>query len=211
MNILITSGGTREYIDEVRVLTNISTGKLGAQIADFFRMSPKVENIFYLCSKNSILPKKDVTIINADSVSEVMAVMEKIVPKVDVVIHSMAISDFGFKPSPVKLKSNDPMLFIESLKDRIVVNPKIISFIKIWNKNVKLVGFKFEVDKSNEELIDIAFESLNKNDCDYVVANDKAEMKLKNEHVAYIIDKNKNIIKCESKLSIAMKLLEKLT
>jgi phosphopantothenate-cysteine ligase len=34
--ILITSGGTREYIDEVRVLTNISSGALGAVIAKDF-------------------------------------------------------------------------------------------------------------------------------------------------------------------------------
>jgi len=36
MKVLITSGGTREYIDDVRVLTNISTGKLGATIANTF-------------------------------------------------------------------------------------------------------------------------------------------------------------------------------
>jgi len=34
MKILITSGGTREYIDDVRVLTNLSSGRLGAVIAD---------------------------------------------------------------------------------------------------------------------------------------------------------------------------------
>ena len=36
MKILITSGGTTEYIDDVRVLTNISTGRLGAQIGTCF-------------------------------------------------------------------------------------------------------------------------------------------------------------------------------
>ena len=34
--ILISSGGTREHVDEIRVLTNISSGKLGAKIAEAF-------------------------------------------------------------------------------------------------------------------------------------------------------------------------------
>ena len=50
----------------------------------------------------------------------------------DVVIHSMAVSDFGFKPISEKLKSNDPDAFIESLKIRIFKTPKILSQIKKW-------------------------------------------------------------------------------
>jgi phosphopantothenate-cysteine ligase len=34
--ILITSGGTREAVDSIRVLTNISSGKLGSEIAETF-------------------------------------------------------------------------------------------------------------------------------------------------------------------------------
>ena len=33
MNILITSGGTREYIDPVRFISNASTGKMGYALA----------------------------------------------------------------------------------------------------------------------------------------------------------------------------------
>ncbi|MGZ7242311.1 phosphopantothenoylcysteine decarboxylase domain-containing protein, partial [Streptococcus pyogenes] len=36
MKILITSGGTRESIDQVRSITNHSTGQLGKQIAERF-------------------------------------------------------------------------------------------------------------------------------------------------------------------------------
>jgi phosphopantothenate-cysteine ligase len=221
MKILITAGGTREHIDEVRVLTNISTGKLGAQIAQVFfyeNVRDEVEKIYYICAKDSRLPvylknpnypmmNPDIEIITVDSTKEVYDIMEKLVPQVDIVIHSMAVSDFGFKLSNIKLKSNDPQAFVDSLRDRIVVNPKIISFVKKWNPRVKLIGFKFEVNKTTEELIDIAYESLIKNNCDFVIANDKSEMKEKNEHIAYIVDKNKRITNCVGKLDISVKLL----
>lgn len=215
MKILITSGGTREHIDEVRVLTNISTGKLGAQIANIFSLKHSVEKIYYICSKGSQLPVIDsrqnvIEVIYVNNTQDVYNEMGKLVPQVDIVIHSMAVSDFGFKSANTKLKSNDPHAFIDSLRERIVVNPKIISFIKKWNPRVKLVGFKFEVEKTHEELIDIAYESLTRNNCDFVVANDKSEMKEKNEHIAYIIDKEKNIVNCTGKLDISLKLLNKL-
>jgi phosphopantothenoylcysteine synthetase/decarboxylase len=54
MKILVTSGGTTEYIDEVRVLTNISTGNLGSIIADTF--AKHGFEVTYLSSKSSILP-----------------------------------------------------------------------------------------------------------------------------------------------------------
>ena len=215
MKILITSGGTREYIDEVRVLTNISTGGLGAQIAELLYDNRCVETIYYLCSKGSKLPvigakQNVIEVIYVNNTQDVYNEMERLVPQVDIVIHSMAVSDFGFKPSNTKLKSNDPQAFIDSLRDRILVNPKIISFIKIWNPKVKLVGFKFEVGKTHEELINIAFESLTKNNCDFVVANDKTEMKEKNNHIAYIIDKNRDITDCAGKFDISVKLSNKL-
>ena len=40
MNVLITSGGTREPIDGVRVIANSSTGATGAAIADAFFAAP---------------------------------------------------------------------------------------------------------------------------------------------------------------------------
>jgi len=73
---------------------------------------------------------------------------------------------------------------------------------------VKLIGFKFEVGKTKEELINIAYESLIKNECDFVVANDKTEMEEKNSHIAYIINKNKEIVDCEGKFDIAENLLK---
>jgi len=195
--ILITSGGTREYIDEVRVLTNISSGKLGAIIAEEF-MRYCDYDIYYVYVKGSKIPLSDfptplfLHLYEVTDVQSVYEVMERLVPEMDVVIHPMAVSDFGFKPIDEKLKSNDPEAFIESLKNRIYQTPKILSHIKEWNPNCFLISFKFENGLNNYRLITTAFESMVKNNCDIVIANDKKEMKEVGDHVSYFIHKSKS-------------------
>ena len=54
-NVIITSGGTREKIDEARVISNLSTGKLGSLIADEFMNCGFVKNVFYICGKKKLV------------------------------------------------------------------------------------------------------------------------------------------------------------
>lgn len=227
-NIMVTAGGTREYIDDVRVLTNISSGKLGKIIANQFLISKKEYNIHYICPKNSFIPNQheldlenglnsDIDVYQSNlhihyvtDVASVMKIMEELVPKMDIVIHSMAVSDFGFKPITEKLKSNDPEAFIESMKNRIYKTPKILSHIKTWNPKCILVSFKFEVNLDHDELIKIARNSMIDNGCDIVVANDKTEMVKNKSHIAYILSSDEPDIesKANNKYDIAKQLYE---
>lgn len=231
--ILITSGGTKEYIDEVRVLTNISTGKLGALIADtIIKQTEDMVEIHFVYVKGSELPKSDgfirmrktkdtfpynyncLKFHEVTDVKSVYDIMEKLVPEMDVVIHPMAVSDFGFRPIDKKLKSNDPEAFIESMRERIYQTPKILSKIKEWNPNCFLISFKFENNISNEELMSIATNSLINNKCDLVVANDKAEMKRVGDHMSYFISRmDSDSFKYEpikGKENIAIKIFHKI-
>lgn len=194
--ILVTAGGTREYIDDVRVLTNISSGKLGAMIAaDVSHMDDTL--VYFVHAVGCVMPDT-VGLINSSRISyypvktaqDAMDTMKKLIieEEIDVVIHSMAVSDFTFKrDGSIKLKSNDPKAFIEFMGKTITPNPKIISHIKEWRPEVILIGFKFEVGIDHQALIDMATASIEKNKCDLVIANDKSEMKRMDEHVAYFI------------------------
>ena len=201
-NILITSGGTKEYIDGVRVLTNISSGKLGALIADTIVMKHPSEkdgiksfHVHFVYVKGTERPKHEIsfkglqnmTVYEVTDVQSVYDIMEKLVPTMDFVIHPMAVSDFGFSPIHTKLKSNDPEAFIESMRERIYQTPKILSHIKKWNPNCFLISFKFEDGMTKEELFESATQSLDKNGSNIVVANDKSEMKKLGVHKAYFI------------------------
>jgi phosphopantothenate--cysteine ligase len=184
--ILITSGGTREYIDDVRILTNISTGKLGLTIAEEFSQMGDCE-IFYVHAKDAVKPLNWGSMthnIEVTDVESLKSVMENLVPNMDIVIHSMAVSDFGFEPCNVKLKSSDPEAFIESLRKRIKKNPKILPLIKKWNPKCILVGFKFEVGSSQEERKELAVSQIETSGCDFVITNDKKEIQEKATHVA---------------------------
>lgn len=56
MNILITSGSTNHFIDNVNFISHISDGQLGANIGEEFSKYPEVEKIFYICGRNSTYP-----------------------------------------------------------------------------------------------------------------------------------------------------------
>lgn len=215
MKILITAGGTIEYIDDVRVLTNISTGKLSAIIAEELKyLYVEDLSIEYIHSKNSFVPSTFIAtgehaIINyheTNSVDDLMKKMEELVPKCDYVIHAMAVSDFTFKKDrKLKIKSNDPEGFIEYMKKTISKTPKVLSFIKKWNPNCKLISFKFEVGLEHNELINIAKDSMNKNNSDVVIANDNEEMTKHKNHVAYFLTDNLEE-KIEGKENIAKRI-----
>jgi phosphopantothenoylcysteine synthetase/decarboxylase len=195
-NILITAGGTREYIDDVRVMTNISSGKLGAQIAlDVSHMEDTL--VHFVHGVGSVLPESiglanmsRITYYEVKTAQDTMDTMIDIILKknIDVVIHSMAVSDFTFKREEnIKIKSNKPEDLVEFMRMNITPNPKIINHIKKWKPEVHLIGFKFEVGIPFEDLKILAEKSIKDNGCDLVIANDKEEMKRMKEHVAHFI------------------------
>lgn len=103
-----------------------------------------------------------------------------------------------------KLSSVNENLFVTLTK-----TPKIIEKIKVWSPRTKLIGFKLLSDVPHEQLIDVAYKQLLKNDELYVVANDKSDITTE-KHVAYIIDQDCNETKCRTKLEIAQVLTAKL-
>ena len=54
--IIITAGGTSEKIDNVRKITNSSSGKLGMTIANHLLVEKDDIVIYYVCSKTSLRP-----------------------------------------------------------------------------------------------------------------------------------------------------------
>lgn len=191
--ILVTSGGTQEYIDDVRVLTNISSGRLGAIIAETLAYLGEAE-VYYLHGKNAVIPENTPSYAHAIECYPVVTAMDafntmkNFVPGMDAVVHCMAVSDFTFnRETPTKCKSSSPQAFIDFMRDSIAVNPKIIGKVKEWNPKTILIGFKFEVGLSHEDLIGKAKASIISNFCDAVIANDKEEMTRTKNHIAYMV------------------------
>lgn len=232
--IVITAGGTSEKIDNVRKITNSSSGKLGLTIANHLLKENDDLIIYYVCSKNSLRPlDKRIKVIEIDDTINLKNKIENLLlnEKIDYFIHSMAVSDYmtdyvttieRIKAS-IKNTSNLEEAFsnieiingnkISSYEDNLVIvlkqTPKIISIIKDLSPQTYLVGFKLLDGVSKEELISVAKKLRDKNKCDLVVANDLATIR-NGEHIAYIIDKNNEIEESHGKDDIAKKLVRKM-
>lgn len=232
--IIITAGGTSEKIDNVRKITNSSSGKLGMTIANHLLKENDDLIIYYVCSKNSLRPlDKRIKVIEIDDTISLKNKIENLLlnEKIDYFIHSMAVSDYmtdyvttieRIKAS-IKNTSNLEEAFsnieiingnkISSYEDNLVIvlkqTPKIISIIKDLSPQTYLVGFKLLDDVSKEELINVAKKLRDKNKCDLVVANDLATIR-NGEHIAYIIDKNNQIEESHGKDDIAKKLVRRM-
>jgi Phosphopantothenoylcysteine synthetase/decarboxylase len=100
MKVLITSGGTTERIDAVRSITNTSTGSLGSLIADCFATYGNIERITYICSKSAVKPKSEkINRVVVDTVASLENAVKRLLSEtdVDIIIHSMAVSDYRVK------------------------------------------------------------------------------------------------------------------
>ena len=231
-NIVITAGGTSEKIDNVRKITNYSSGKTGMMIANEF-LKQKDTFIYYICTKDSARPdNKRVKIIEIEGTMELKEAVENILTtkKIDYFVHSMAVSDYmkdyvtTIDRIKYSIKNNNDIdkAFnnvetlegnkISSYENNLVIvlkpTPKIISLIKKLSPSTFLVGFKLLDGVSKEELITVATKLRDKNNCDLVVANDLSSIR-KGNHTAYIIDKNNNIEEANGKEDIAEKIVRR--
>lgn len=236
LNIIITAGGMSERIDNVRKITNSSTGKLGVRITEELLKRDNISNIFYVCSKESLkISNEKVKIVLIDGVRDLKEKVSTLLKEneIDLFIHSMAVSDYyvSYITTPKRLddeNSKTDRNLIEVLRnpsnnitdrkvssdeDNIILilkkAPKIISLIKDISPNTYLVGFKLLDGVLKEELITIAKRLRDKNKCDLVVANDLNEIRQGN-HKAYIIDKEDQILEVSGKEEIAKSLVKRI-
>lgn len=222
MKVVITAGGTSEKIDNVRKITNSSTGKLGLCIANEFLKTIEDVEITYICSKEAFCPSDDRVkikrIIGVDDLErEVRNVLEN--NDIDVFIHSMAVSDYkvDYVSTLEKLKNNEEFSMNDnkissSLSDLVIVlkpTKKIISIIKALSPNTYLVGFKLLDNVTKDKLIEVATNLMIKNKCNLVVANDLENIR-NGRHIGYIIDEENNVINAEGKDDIAKKLVRRI-
>ena len=224
MKILVTSGGTSEAIDSVRSITNHSSGRLGKVITE--TLLEAGHQVCLITTSQAVKPSahQGLTIIEIKNTADLLQTMKDTIMDYQVLIHSMAVSDY----TPVYMAgfdeiqaSQDLTEFLDrknqetkiSSKDDVQVlflkkNPKIISLVKEWNPKIHLIGFKLLVDVSREYLIQIARESLEKNQADLIVANDLTQINGE-QHKAYLVEKT-SFQTATSKQEIADLLLDRI-
>ena len=154
--VVVTSGGTSVYIDQVRKITNSSSGKLGSVIAnELVKKFKRKVNVIYIHSRKAVMPKKCKSIypIKADTVEEVDTALNSILidkygkpEQIKAVIHAMAISDYTLDYVTTVDK------FADSLKrKRVLTSSKISHFLKKPSEDIKFKEKK--ISSSEEDLL----------------------------------------------------------
>jgi phosphopantothenoylcysteine synthetase/decarboxylase len=191
MKVLITAGPTWVKIDDVRIVTNVFTGRSGLYLAQQFRK--KGHSVTLVINPHCLGKIKGMKVIPFHYFEDFKkAVSEELKSSFyDAVIHTAAVSDYKLR-SVFKGK-------IASGKDELVLNmkpaEKIIKTIRRLARKSVLIQFKLEAERKG--LVDKAYNSLVENKSDFVVAN--ALRDLKRKYKAFIIDRNKDIIEVNSK------------
>lgn len=217
MKLIITAGGTSERIDDVRSITNTSTGRLGHAIGEaMLRMYGKeLETLYYLHGMRAQpLQGESVKNIQIEGVRDLETQIRRLLSEEQIggVVHAMAVSDYMVKEvttlgqiksgAPEKLEGNKISSNIEDLTIVLQRAPKVISIIKSLQPKTVLVGFKLLSHVSREELITVAHELLKKNECSYVLANDLSEIG-GGRHRGYLVHRDKSYDTMETNEEIA--------
>jgi phosphopantothenoylcysteine decarboxylase/phosphopantothenate--cysteine ligase len=197
-NVLVTAGSTVEYIDSVRILTNLSTGKMGLNIAQ--QCLDKGFNVTLVYGHGSLNIPDDpnMNIIRIKTTEEMYKVVrERILGgKQRVIFHAAAVADFSV-PHSNKKRAYKMDTRNGSKTIKLVPTIKIVDRIKEFDKKVFLVAFKAEYDISDKLLIKKASDKLKECKGDLIVANDVSRNGCdfgSDTNEVYLIDKDKNVI-----------------
>lgn len=205
--ILVTAGSTVEYIDPIRVITNLSSGKMGIAIArQAINMGASVTLVYGHGTENP----QGIKTIKAMTGQEMRdAVVSEMKNNYDVVFMAAAVSDYApEEKSDKKIDTRKGKLELS-----LVSTKKIIDEIKQVSKDTFLVAFKADYGVLESTLVDKAYVKIKESGADMVVANDlglEGSKAGSDNNQVLIIDGKKNIIRVPlaSKTAVARKILQ---
>ncbi|MHC4644778.1 MAG: phosphopantothenoylcysteine decarboxylase domain-containing protein [Planctomycetota bacterium] len=112
MHFLITAGGTREYIDPVRFISNASSGRMGfalvrAALKDGHRVT-------VIAAPAALRPPVGAGIVEVETAEEMFEAVKRHFPRCDCLIMAAAVSDYTpVRPAKSKIKRSGKALTIK--------------------------------------------------------------------------------------------------
>ncbi len=202
MNILITSGGTEEPIDGVRSITNFSTGRTGAFLAE--KLNDLGATVTLLYGKRAVKPSGKIRKATFSSFRDLHGKMKYLLKTGEFhgVIHLAAVSDFSLdhirteNGSVLKPRGKGKLPSHGSLTLHMKRNPKILERIKSYapeNRIPLVVGFKLTNTISMGEMQNAVRTILNRGGIDILVHNNLPEI-TKEKHPAAIYSPSGRIL-----------------
>ncbi len=204
-NVVITGGGTKEKIDDVRYISNHSSGKMAKSLAlaAYYRGA----NVTYISTDSVETLPKEISVIYAKSSDEINTTLKDILEEEDYLFMVAAVSDYVCKEEySGKLKKKN---LGEEFSLKLVKNIDILKSLD--KKNIKAIGFKAEIDK--EHALQNAKDMLIDKNLDAVCLNilDSKNNFGSDKNEIIFINKNADIkFELDDKLNISFKILKEL-
>ena len=201
MNVVVTGGGTIAPVDDVRLLTNVSSGRLAAAITEAFL--DRGASVWHIHAPSAQLPLKRRARFALDAadpsaeLDRLTRLRQQWLDQRDR-LHLVPLENRDGRrlcgdarghprrpgrsmspswpwPSPISSPSRTPGKLSsesESLVVRCRRTPKVIRSVRDWAPSVYLVGFKLLSNAPDDELIRRAEDACRINRADLTVAND---------------------------------------
>jgi phosphopantothenoylcysteine decarboxylase/phosphopantothenate--cysteine ligase len=155
MKCIVTAGPTYEGMDNVRRLTNFSTGRLGTELASF--LTARGHEVTLLIGEQAThgSERKAQRVEPFSTTADLLEKFESLSQQnMGAVFQAAAVSDFKFgkiwlrSPSGElsEIKSGKISTRQGTLLAELVPTPKIIAVLRALYPGAKLVGWKYEVD-----------------------------------------------------------------
>ena len=199
--ILITTGGTREAIDDVRYIGNRSSGKQGLALARVARSRGALVTL--IAANINTASEFGMKVINVENTMQMQIALQSEFPNCDVLIMAAAVSDARPEAHSGKVKK-------ESLQSiELTQNPDLLADISKGKQHQVLVGFAAE---ENANLLQEGQRKLQSKGLDLIYANDISNGAIfgSERTSGYIIDSHgQTQIENISKQTLALRLLDK--
>ncbi len=174
MKLLVTSGATREPIDEVRFLSNVSTGRTGAQLAD--ALANRGHTVTLFAGEAAVRPTATPDVRTFSSAEDLKAKLQHALSSgaFDAVIMAAAVADYR----PAEFSAGKLSSDADGLTIHCVRNPKILPQLKSFSpRPLVVIGFKLTVGADSSARDAAVTAQFATGTVDAVVQNDLTEIR----------------------------------
>ncbi|MEZ5950552.1 MAG: phosphopantothenoylcysteine decarboxylase [Planctomycetaceae bacterium] len=162
MRILVTAGPTREYLDDVRYISNASSGRMGYAIVQALQQAGHTAVL--VSGPVSLTPPVGCEFHAVESTDQMMQVCQELFPRCQGVIAAAAVCDY--KPRQrvhgKMSKTGDPIALEMIETDDVLAAMGNTKRPEQW-----IVGFALEAQNEREN----ALQKLRRKNCDWIVLN----------------------------------------